>query len=440
MNKSISKISCAVIFILSFLFYLPVFAQEEIEDQSETITLVTYYPAPIGIYNELRSRRMAIGNTYFDPTQYCFDDGAGICGTIEEISQDTDLAVEGNVGIGTISPLDKLDVAGRIVQSSMGYDVLIGEGSGNNDDFTNNFNVLIGYRAGYHNLTGYSNVVVGRNAGYGSNGNSYVGCTFLGGYAGEYNAADWNTFVGKDAGRFNTTGNQNTCIGHDAFARNSTGYQNTVIGHKAGESNGLSNNYQNTILGCLAGTGISGANFNILLGYQAGDNITSGDSNIIIGYDVDAPSATGSNQLNIGNTIYGNLSTNNVGIGTTDPQAVLDVASTTSGFIPPRMTQVQLNAINATAVEGSIAYNTTDDELNYRDATSWQALGGSGGCYVSYSGSCLAGFTNKGSAGSWGYCYGRPHFLSHFRPAGGVCKSGGVWASAALGMAYVCCQ
>ncbi len=68
----------------------------------ETITLTTYYPAPFGVYQELRSRRMAIGNTYVQQSVYPWatvtPPPAG------QISQDADLVVEGNVGIGTIDP------------------------------------------------------------------------------------------------------------------------------------------------------------------------------------------------------------------------------------------------------------------------------------------------------------------------------------------------
>ncbi|MCL7753303.1 fibrobacter succinogenes major paralogous domain-containing protein [Polaribacter sp. Z022] len=46
-----------------------------------------------------------------------------------------------------------------------------------------------------------------------------------------------------------------------------------------------------------------------------------------------------------------------VGVGTTNPDAsaALDVESTTKGFLPPRMTQVQMNAI-ASPAEGLIVY------------------------------------------------------------------------------------
>ena len=48
----------------------------------------------------------------------------------------------------------------------------------------------------------------------------------------------------------------------------------------------------------------------------AGDNITTGSCNIIIGANIDAPDYAGNHQLNIGNTIYGDMVTRNVGIGT----------------------------------------------------------------------------------------------------------------------------
>ena len=68
------------------------------------------------------------------------------------------------------------------------------------------------------------------------------------------------------------------------------------------------------------------------------------------------------------------------------------------------------------------------------------AAGGGGGCYVSYSGSCLAGFANKGSAGSWGRCGpgGMAGGYVHFRPAGGGCNE--YWIPFDIGTAYVCCQ
>ena len=86
---------------------------------------------------------------------------------------------------------------------------------------------------------------------------------------------------------------------------------------------------------------------------------------------------------------------------------------------------------------GALYYNTTDNEFRYYDGTGWQTLGGGGGCYISYSGGCLPGFTNMGSAGWWGYCRAAAT-TCHFRPPGGGCRSG--WSGYSIGEAYVCCQ
>jgi hypothetical protein len=65
----------------------------------------------------------------------------------------------------------------------------------------------------------------------------------------------------------------------------------------------------------------------------------------------------------------------NVGIGTTTPDAaaLLDVSSTTAGFLPPRMTGTQRDAIS-TPPNGLMIYNTTTDKLQVRAAGSWVDL------------------------------------------------------------------
>ena len=64
----------------------------------------------------------------------------------------------------------------------------------------------------------------------------------------------------------------------------------------------------------------------------------------------------------------------NVGIGTDAPHATarLHVHSTTSGFLPPRMTTTQRNAIS-TPAPGLLIFNTTTNKLECWDGTSWQA-------------------------------------------------------------------
>ena len=50
--------------------------------------------------------------------------------------------------------------------------------------------------------------------------------------------------------------------------------------------------------------------------------------------------------------------------------AMLDVSSTTKGFLPPRMTTAQRNAISS-LVAGLVIYNTDDKALNIYNGTSW---------------------------------------------------------------------
>lgn len=57
--------------------------------------------------------------------------------------------------------------------------------------------------------------------------------------------------------------------------------------------------------------------------------------------------------------------------GAPDSKAVLDLVSTTLGFLPPRMTTVQRDAI-ATPPEGLACHNTTTHFENFYDGTAWR--------------------------------------------------------------------
>ncbi len=61
-----------------------------------------------------------------------------------------------------------------------------------------------------------------------------------------------------------------------------------------------------------------------------------------------------------------------VGIGTTTPNASakVEIASTTQGFLPPRMTSVQRDAIAAPAI-GLVIFNTTTNCLNFFIGSGW---------------------------------------------------------------------
>ncbi len=73
------------------------------------------------------------------------------------------------------------------------------------------------------------------------------------------------------------------------------------------------------------------------------------------------------------NLIYGDTSEGNVGIGTSSPNAdsILDLTSTTQAFLPPRMTTAQRGGI--TPVNGMMIFNETTVQIEaYKNA--WLAL------------------------------------------------------------------
>ena len=71
-------------------------------------------------------------------------------------------------------------------------------------------------------------------------------------------------------------------------------------------------------------------------------------------------------------------SSGQVGIGTTAPaaSALLDISSTTKGFLPPRMTTVQRDAISS-PISGLTIYNTSSNSLEIYNGTVWQSFNGS---------------------------------------------------------------
>ncbi len=84
-------------FLLTFLLQQLIFPVFSFSQAEEILTFTTYYPAPYGVYNELRSKKMAIGDTYYDGSQYCWAPAS----CTNTIYSNIDLLVEGTVSIGT---------------------------------------------------------------------------------------------------------------------------------------------------------------------------------------------------------------------------------------------------------------------------------------------------------------------------------------------------
>jgi hypothetical protein len=188
-------------------------------------------------------------------------------------------------------------------------------------------NAAVGYWALLNNTSGSANNAFGAQA-------------LVSNTTGNNNAA-----FGLFALSGNSSGGQNVAMGRSALGNEQTGFNNTAVGYSAGA--GVSSNTfsGNSLLGAYSGSALTTGSRNVFLGSFTGSTTASGNNNIALGYDVALPVTNGSNQLNIGNLIFGtgingegtNISTGNIGIGTSTPYGRLtiwgtDAASSTLAF------------------------------------------------------------------------------------------------------------
>lgn len=150
-------------------------------------------------------------------------------------------------------------------------------------------NVHYGYSAGFNlDSSSTNNTCVGVEAGFQTGADNNVGIenTFIGDGAGRSNTSgDKNTCVGKSAGSANTTGNMNTFIGRGAAKLCQNGTEsNVLVGDSCGEELGGNNN---TFIGEDAGRKHTTGNENVFIGTNCGYN-NIGTGNVFIGFDAGA--------------------------------------------------------------------------------------------------------------------------------------------------------
>jgi len=225
----------------------------------------------------------------------------------------------GNVGIGTTTPNNKLQVTGLINFDATNYNVLLGTQAFNNT--VGQWNIGIGYHTGYYNDAtvageGRYNVYIGHEAGYGTidanTGKENVGIGFRALY--DVTSGYRNMALGYQAGTNITMGNSNVFLGYQAGTTTTTGENNLFIGSGAGYANlsgienialGINSLYTNSTGSTNLALGAYALNLttvggNIAIGRSAGNDNTTGSSNIFIGNYAGQKTQAGNNNVFIG--------------------------------------------------------------------------------------------------------------------------------------------
>ena len=247
-------------------------------------------------------------------------------------------------------------------------------------------NTAVGYRALLKTTSGHQNVAVGNIASSAmttGDENVAVGVQALGGTSVAHNVA-----IGYSTLAYATSANNNVAVGYavmkGATGLGLTGANNTGLGYNSllGLTTTASNN---TALGANTGLLLTTGLNNVIIGSSvASTTLTTGSSNILIGTSsaTDTPAVGTNNWLNIGNTLYGDLSTNRVGIGSgltsITAGVALDLGSNTTAANSTLLLPIGSTATRpTTGVNGMIRYNSTSSPVPAIEAyvnNAWTSL------------------------------------------------------------------
>ena len=215
----------------------------------------------------------------------------------------------GNVGIGTATPGEALDVAGNIkVTGKIATSSTIAIGSGSGGNVAGYYSIHIGHDAG-KNDSGGNNVVMGFQAG------AFQSKTNRTSIGSKSKAGNYSVAVGNDSSNGSST-DYSVLVGNKT-AQYTTGANNVAVGYEAGLGVTGASTFANTVaVGYQALTALTTGANNTAVGYQSGLVLTTQTHNTYLGHGAGVAS-TASGQTLIGSASKSNSATsgNNVGVG-----------------------------------------------------------------------------------------------------------------------------
>jgi hypothetical protein len=291
-------------------------------------------------------------------------------------------------------------------------------------------NVGIGQEALKSNTTGEDNIAIGSNS-LRSNSSGYDNVGLGNGALIQNSTGYWNVALGRESLSSNTTGSANVALGRFAMISNTIGYDNVALGPESMGSN-VSGNFnvamgrmalrlnktggQNTMVGAHSGFYMNASNLNSGFGYNAlhdlrsggdntgigwgsGDNFRRGSKNVFVGarsgsQDTSITNAivighlaqaSSDNEIVLGNIDHSKLRTNAeinapgmVAVDSTSggSSAIVALHSNTKGFLPPRMTYQERDAIQNPAT-GLVLYClncSSNGQLQVYNGFAWTDL------------------------------------------------------------------
>jgi hypothetical protein len=193
-------------------------------------------------------------------------------------------------------------------------------------------------------------------------------------------------------GQGNISGGANNVMIGSAF-RQVSGNGNVLLGANTGP---VSLTGSGNMLSIGSGRSLTSGSYNVFLGAGAANNATTTQGSVALGNSasggsMNLPSATANFQINIINSIvrngngqyFFNTATSPSSLPTFTPSAALEIDGTNRGFLPPRLTTTQMNAISSPAA-GLMIYNTTESAIMNFDGTRWVGFRYNGTVYQGY--------------------------------------------------------